>query len=102
MIFSDGFFGVLQKLTESFVSNAASHVPNAAAAAGVSQETQPPVNADETISFSPEEMDAPALDWQPDDSALFPNFGVDRARELLMWLINLELRLPPYSEVSAA
>ena len=89
-------------MTEPFVSNAASYVPNAAAAAGVSQDTQPPVSADELISFSPEETDVAALDWQPDDSALFPNFGVDRARELLMWLINLELRLPPYSEVSPA
>lgn len=91
-------------MTEPFVSNATSFVQSAAAAAGISAEDQPtqPAVSEEQISFSPEESDATALDWHPDESSLFPNFGVERARELLLWLINLEMRLPPYSEVSPA
>jgi len=41
-------------------------------------------------------------DFQPSESDLLPGFGVGRARELLLWLVNLELRLPPYTEASPA
>lgn len=64
----------------------------------------------EQISFAPDEQFEPIdahqvqthCDWQPNEEDLIPGFGVERARELLIWLINLELRLPPYSEVSPA
>lgn len=42
------------------------------------------------------------FDFQPSESDLLPGFGVERARELLLWLVNLELRLPPYTEASPA
>jgi hypothetical protein len=41
-------------------------------------------------------------DWQPEETDLLPSFGVERARELILWLINLELRLAPYTEVLPA
>jgi len=98
-------FPEFYKLTEPFVSNPTPFVQSSAcAAAGIAQPNScdAPAGSEEQISFRPDETDAAPLEWQPDESALFPNFGVDRARELLMWLINLEMRLPPYSEVSPA
>jgi len=103
---ADWYFGVF-KLTEPFVSNAQQSAQTLGAATASSQIAgqnfviQPAIES-EQISFGPEENEASSPDWQPDESALFPNFGVERARELLMWLINLEMRLPPYSEVKPA
>lgn len=99
-------------MTEPFSPNALPSSTNAAAvAAGVAQtgsNSTPQVA--EQISFQPGEQFDPIdvhqiqihNDWQPNEEDLIPSFGVERARELLLWLINLELRLPPYSEVSPA
>jgi hypothetical protein len=101
-------------VTEPFSPNALPSSTNAAAvAAGVSQTGSNSISVSqvaEQISFQPgeqfEPMDTHQVqmhnDWQPNEEDLIPSFGVERARELLMWLINLELRLPPYSEVSPA
>jgi len=90
-------------LTEYFVSNALPYSPHIqAAVADISPGAQAPGPVTEPIPADSPDIAAPPADWQPDETALLPSFGVERARELLMWLINLELRLPPYSEVSPA
>ncbi len=101
-------------MTEPFSPNALPSSTNAAAvAAGVSPSGSNSISLSpvgEQISFQPGERFEPTdvqqvqthNDWQPNEEDLIPSFGVERARELLMWLINLELRLPPYSEVSPA
>lgn len=101
-------------MTEPFSPNALPSSTNAAAvAAGVSPSGSNSIalsQVGEQISFQPGERFEPTdvqqvqthNDWQPNEEDLIPSFGVERARELLMWLINLELRLPPYSEVSPA
>lgn len=101
-------------MTEPFSPNALPSSTNVAAvAAGVSHTGSNSIALSpvgEQISFQPGEHIEPTdvhqvqihNDWQPNEEDLIPSFGVERARELLMWLINLELRLPPYSEVSPA
>lgn len=91
-------------MTESFVSTS-NYLPYIAAAAhGVSQ----PVQTSKAVQLESEptaeaELAAPTVvDWQAGETDLLPSFGVERARELIMWLINLELRLAPYTEVSPA
>jgi len=86
-------------VTEFFVST--TYSSNAAAAVpGVHQ----PVQASPEVQPAADSPTAPpsVIDWQPEETDLLPSLGVERARELLMWLINLELRLPPYTEVSPA
>ncbi len=87
-------------MTEYFVST--TYSPNAAAAvSGVNQPIQ--ASPEAQIPAADGEAASPAvIDWQPEETDLVPSLGVERARELLMWLINLELRLPPYTEVSPA
>jgi hypothetical protein len=92
-------------VTEAFSLNASSSVPYVAAAvAGVSQPAQasPEVQLGPKPLMEAEQTPPSVVDWQPEETDLLPSFGVERARELLMWLINLEMRLPPYSEVSPA
>ena len=92
-------------MTEPFSPNASSYAPYiAAAVAGVSQPTQTSPEVQFEPKPLPETEQAPpsVVDWQPEETDLLPSFGVERARELLMWLINLELRLAPYTEVSPA
>lgn len=97
-------------MSEPFLSTSAYLPYSAAAVAGASQSTQtsPPVKEIQEIQIESEpvvETESGPLtvaDWQAEESDLLPSFGVERARELLMWLINLELRLPPYTEVSPA
>lgn len=87
-------------MSEPFVSNASVYAPYVAAAV-----SQPPATSPD-LQFEPvkecEQSPPVAADWQTEETELLPSFGVERARELLMWLVNLELRLPPYSEVSPA
>lgn len=86
-------------MTESFSANASPYLTHAAAAC-TSTNSVPPVTGE--IDFQPGDELISQSDWQPHESDLLPGFGVERARELLMWLINLEIRLPPYTEVSPA
>lgn len=95
-------------MTESFSPNASPYSTNAAgfvtgasqpgAGAGTSLHSQEA----EQFDFRPCDERTERGDWQPHESDLLPGFGVERARELLVWLINLEIRLPPYAEVSPA
>ena len=87
-------------MTEPFVSNASIYVPYVAAAVSQPTLTSPEVELEPVKEC--EQAPPTVLDWQAEETELLPSFGVERARELLMWLINLELRLPPYSEVSPA
>lgn len=95
-------------MTESFSPNASPYSTNAAGyVTGASQPgagTGNSVDSQETeqFDFRPCEEPIDQSDWQPHESDLLPGFGVERARELLVWLINLEIRLPPYTEVSPA
>ncbi len=90
-------------MTEFFVST--TYSPNAAvAASGVHQPVQmsPEMQFEANPVVQGEALSPSVVDWQAEETDLLPSLGVERARELLMWLINLELRLPPYSEVSPA
>ncbi len=81
------------------------YLPYAAASfAGVSQpaQTSPEVQLESEPIADAEPAFPAVADWQPEDTDLLPSFGVERARELILWLINLELRLAPYTEVSPA
>lgn len=66
----------------------------------------PPVQP--AVATASEQENSPAQplgagnDWMPNDNDLLPSFGAGRARELLIWLANLELRLTPYNEISPA
>ncbi|MCC7528027.1 MAG: hypothetical protein IT342_05865 [Candidatus Melainabacteria bacterium] len=64
--------------------------------------TSPEVQLESEPIMDAEPAFPAVADWQPEETDLLPSFGVERARELLMWLINLELRLAPYTEVSPA
>lgn len=90
-------------MTEFFVST--TYSSNAAAAvSGVHDPVQasPQVQLEQKPAADSEAASPLLIDWQPEETDLLPSLGVERARELLMWLINLELRLPPYTEVSPA
>ncbi|GEM_PF-4506518 len=102
-------------MTEPFSPNALPYATNVAASVAgaqagasvnVSPVTESEVMTADQIDFQPTESPSSAHighgEWQANESDLLPSFGVERARELLMWLINLELRLPPYTEVSPA
>lgn len=95
-------------MTDTFVSNSANalpYLPNIAAAVSAPGANISPENAETKQKQAKESSDTPAgsaADSQLNDNDLVPGFGVERARELIMWLINLELRLPPYTEVSHA
>lgn len=93
-------------MTESVSPNASPYSTNAAGfvtgasqpGAGTSVDSQ----GQGQFDFRPSHEQIAQSDWQPHESDLLPGFGVERARELLVWLINLEIRLPPYTEVSPA
>ncbi len=91
-------------MSEFFVSNSAYTPYSAAAVTGVSQPSpmSPAIEQEAMFVAEAESTSQSVVDWQPEESDLLPSLGVERARELLMWLINLELRLPPYTEVSPA
>lgn len=91
-------------MTEPFVPTSTYLPYTAAAVAGVSQPVQTsPEGQFESEPIMDAEPAFPAVaDWQPEETDLLPSFGVERARELILWLINLELRLAPYTEVLPA
>ena len=93
-------------MTEPFVSNSLPYSHSLAhAVAAVSPAVQTDIkpqggNSPQETGSDTEDNSAGVADWQPDETSLFPGFGVERARELLQWIINL--RLPPYGEASPA
>lgn len=94
-------------MTDPFVSNAANALPYAPSIAAAVSQAGADISSEEESKQKParesfEPSPNNVTDWQPNESDLLPGFGVGRARELIQWLINLELRLPPYTEVSPA